>query len=287
MTFLCHANLVRLFAPFAAQIELIATWRRRTSFRFQMPDGEPPFRLGTELGTIPNEVPYLSASKHRCSQMAGKTWEPRVKIGIGWQGNPWGQIDKGRYHTLGKIPASVRAIPGVRLISLQKIHGMDQLNNLPAGMKSKRWVIFDQGEDGFVDTAAIIQTSILLSHPTRQRPTLRARSAFPRGLRSNTCPTGAGCSTATIVRGTRRCGFSASQTRRLGTSVCCNGRRITTKVCAIVGMRKLSSLYPTRGGPHIIAPIMSVRSFDDAHPSSHYGQRPHSSSGSHIRVSHA
>ena len=49
-------------------------------------------------------------------------------------------------------------IPGIRLISLQKHHGLDQLATAPAELRVETLGDeFDSGPDAFVDTAAIMQ----------------------------------------------------------------------------------------------------------------------------------
>jgi hypothetical protein len=49
------------------------------------------------------------------------------------------------------------AVRGVRLISLQKIHGLDQLMDLPADMVVESLgPDFDEGPDGFIDAAAVM-----------------------------------------------------------------------------------------------------------------------------------
>jgi ADP-heptose:LPS heptosyltransferase len=48
-------------------------------------------------------------------------------------------------------------MPGVRLISLQKTDGLDQLHDLPTGMRIETLgADFDAGPDAFADTAAIM-----------------------------------------------------------------------------------------------------------------------------------
>ena len=47
-------------------------------------------------------------------------------------------------------------MPNVRLISLQRTHGLEQLEQLPAGMTVETLGEFDAGDDAFVDTAAIM-----------------------------------------------------------------------------------------------------------------------------------
>ncbi len=50
-------------------------------------------------------------------------------------------------------------MPGVRLISLQKGPGAEQLNDLPAGMSVERLGDqFDQGPDAFLDSAAVMES---------------------------------------------------------------------------------------------------------------------------------
>jgi ADP-heptose:LPS heptosyltransferase len=49
-------------------------------------------------------------------------------------------------------------LPGVRLISLQKNNGVEQLENLPAGMRVETLGDdFDSGLDAFIDTAAAME----------------------------------------------------------------------------------------------------------------------------------
>jgi hypothetical protein len=49
-------------------------------------------------------------------------------------------------------------VPGVRLISLQKHHGLEQLANLPDGMRIETLGDdFDAGSDAFIDAAAVMQ----------------------------------------------------------------------------------------------------------------------------------
>jgi hypothetical protein len=51
----------------------------------------------------------------------------------------------------------------VRLISLQKVHGLDQLNQLPTGMQVETLGSdFDEGPDAFIDTAAAMMSLDLI-----------------------------------------------------------------------------------------------------------------------------
>ena len=61
------------------------------------------------------------------------------KIGITWQGKPLGKIDRGRSIPLEKF-MPLAGVPGVRLISLQRNHGLDQLAPVQERMKIETWL---------------------------------------------------------------------------------------------------------------------------------------------------
>ena len=76
------------------------------------------------------------------------------KIGIVWQGNPDPEADRARSIPLVAF-APLAEIAGVRLISLQRGFGEEQLANLPPSMRVETLgADFDAGADAFVDTAA-------------------------------------------------------------------------------------------------------------------------------------
>ncbi len=86
---------------------------------------------------------------------------PGLKIGIAWQGNPNAKIDKGRSPPLAAF-APLAQIPGVTLISLQQMDGLDQLQRLPAGMRVETLGNTVDMDGAFVDTAAIMANLDLL-----------------------------------------------------------------------------------------------------------------------------
>lgn len=94
--------------------------------------------------------PYLTAEPERVARWRERLGTHGFKIGIVWTGKPSG----GRGVPLAAFEPLAR-VPGVRLISLQKHHGLEELNALPAGMRVE--VLgddFDAGADAFIDTAA-------------------------------------------------------------------------------------------------------------------------------------
>ena len=108
--------------------------------------------------SLPNRACDHPGAKRRiCSRRptGPQQWKQIIgehgfKIGIAWQGNPNVKMDIGRSLPLREFfPLS--QLPGVRLISLQKDSGADQIADLPAGMR-----VETQGQ---VSTAAPTRSS--------------------------------------------------------------------------------------------------------------------------------
>ncbi len=86
-----------------------------------------PGIFGTTLESIPAEVPYLSAGAERVEFWRAKLPEwPGLRVGIMWQGNPEYEFDRLRSIPLVEF-APLAEVSGVRLLSLQKYEGLDQL----------------------------------------------------------------------------------------------------------------------------------------------------------------
>ncbi|MSP94235.1 MAG: tetratricopeptide repeat protein [Alphaproteobacteria bacterium] len=156
VTFLCHPNLIRLFRSFSDSIELIGSCDATRRFDFQCALMSVPERLGVALENIPNEVPYLFAEEALAAEWRETVGMHGFKIGITWQGNPLGKIDRGRSIPLEKL-APLADIPGTRLICLQRNHGLDQLAKAQERLKIEALGAFDEGSDSFIDSAAIMQ----------------------------------------------------------------------------------------------------------------------------------
>jgi Tfp pilus assembly protein PilF len=122
-----------------------------------------PRLLGTTLETIPAPVPYLSASPDLVAQWRAKLAEfPGFKVGIAWQGDPAHALDRFRSIPLAEFQPLADAA-GVRLVSLQKKHGLDQL----AALGDRLGLVqfgddVDEANGAFVDTAAIIKNLDLI-----------------------------------------------------------------------------------------------------------------------------
>jgi tetratricopeptide (TPR) repeat protein len=154
-TFVCPPRLLRLLSS-KAKMRFTDSPPDRESFDAQIAISSLPRAFGTRLETIPAAVPYLAAEP-RLREM----WRKRIgaegfKIGVVWQGNPDPEADRARSLPLNAL-APLAGIAGVRLISLQKGAGEEQLSNLPASLRIETLgANFDAGPDAFVDTAAVM-----------------------------------------------------------------------------------------------------------------------------------
>ena len=123
----------------------------------QVPLISLPGILGTRLETIPATVPYLAADARLIKHWRGVLRRvDGLKVGIIWQGNPAYMFDRLRSVPLVEF-APLAAVPGVRLIGLQKGTGSEQLAALDG-----RFEVLDLAgsldvESGpFMDTAAVM-----------------------------------------------------------------------------------------------------------------------------------
>ena len=79
------------------------------------------------------ESPYLAPEPEKIAAWRERIGGQGFRIGVVWQGNPRYGVDHRRSVPLRHF-APLAALPGVRLYSLQAVHGLDQLDALPEGM---------------------------------------------------------------------------------------------------------------------------------------------------------
>ena len=115
-----------------------------------------PRLFGTREDTIPAPIPYLRADSVTIERWQARLAQGGVRVGIGWQGKPGTVVDHGRSVDVASF-APLARIPGVRLISLQKNQGTEQLASLPPDMQVETLgTDFDAGSEAFRDTAAVM-----------------------------------------------------------------------------------------------------------------------------------
>jgi tetratricopeptide (TPR) repeat protein len=113
-----------------------------------------PGIFGSNLATLPAEVPYLFPDASLVERWRGEmALSDELQVGIVWQGNPHYVRDRSRSFRLAQFEVISR-VAGVRLISLQKGYGSEQLADL-AG----RFEVTDLGSrlGDLMDTAAAME----------------------------------------------------------------------------------------------------------------------------------
>jgi tetratricopeptide (TPR) repeat protein len=125
-----------------------------------------PRIFGTTLESIPAHVPYLMPDPDLLYR-----WKQRLdaidgfKVGIAWQGSPTYRKDLERSFPLRYL-APLAAVPGVRLISLQKGYGREQIASDSGSID-----VLDLSEEldevtgPFLDTAAVLNSLDLVISP--------------------------------------------------------------------------------------------------------------------------
>jgi tetratricopeptide (TPR) repeat protein len=148
-------GLPRLLAGLSPAVTILDNGAKR-AFDYHIPLLSMPLACHTRLANIPATTAYLAAEPERCAHWRDRIGENDFKIGICWQGNRTTSSDIGRSFPVRHFE-TISRLSGVRLISLQKGPGVEQLDSLPSGMMIERPPApFDDGPDAFIDTAAVM-----------------------------------------------------------------------------------------------------------------------------------
>jgi tetratricopeptide (TPR) repeat protein len=155
---LCQPRLLELLRRCPGIDRVVPNGEPLPEFDVHAPLATLPCLLGTTVETIPAAVPYLLPDP---ALVEGWRLElppdGTFRVGIAWQGNPRYGGDRHRSIPLRHFLPLAR-LPGVRLVSLQKGLGSEQLRSLPAGngiveLGSR----LDETDGAFLDTAAVMQ----------------------------------------------------------------------------------------------------------------------------------
>jgi tetratricopeptide (TPR) repeat protein len=153
----CPKSLLRLLAAFPGVDQLVAAGERPPAHDWHAPLLSLPGVFGTTPQNAPADVPYLAADpvlvEHWRREMAPDF--PRFKVGVAWQGNPRFKGDRQRSMPLARFAPLART-PGVRLFSLQKGYGSEQLPDIDFSVTDLGQRL-DEGSGPFMDTAAVMK----------------------------------------------------------------------------------------------------------------------------------
>ena len=113
-----HPELMRLAETLRGVSTLIGRGDPVPPFDLHCPLMSLPLAFGTELGTIPTEVPYLRAVLDPPAEIFGRAVKG-LRVGLVWAGSPENSSDGRRSIPLSAF-APLREVPGVLLYSLQR-----------------------------------------------------------------------------------------------------------------------------------------------------------------------
>jgi tetratricopeptide (TPR) repeat protein len=153
-------QLRELLSGLGPAIEIVARTAPPERYDFHCALSSLPLAFRTTLADIPARIPYLFADPLRVARWRQRLGDAGYRIGIVWQGSR-NRIDIGRSLPL-EMFARLATIAGVRLISLQKGAGREQLrqsNDLPVEDLGEE---FDTGPQAFLDSAAVMSSLDLI-----------------------------------------------------------------------------------------------------------------------------
>lgn len=181
--------LMRLLASGEGIDELVCDDAGLPYFDLHVPMLSVPGFLKTTLETIPGHVPYLQPKPELIAK-----WKQRLaefdgfKIGICWQGSPDFHADAQRSMSLQHF-AKLAAVPGVRLFSLQKGAGTEQLQTLGGEFEVTSFGDEMDAEAGpFMDTAAIMRNLDLVITSDTSVPHLAGALGVPTWIALSISP---------------------------------------------------------------------------------------------------
>jgi Flp pilus assembly protein TadD len=158
--FECNDPLVRLFAGLTGVDKVVGRSGPESPHDVHVPLLSLPHRLGTDVNTIPAEIPYLHAEPELVAEWGVRLGTAiasagcRLRVGLIWAGNPSFKDDRRRSPGLEPL-LPLLDVPGVAFFALQKGGGRADLERLHHRLGP---AFTDLGPDigDFADTAAIM-----------------------------------------------------------------------------------------------------------------------------------
>ena len=146
-----QADLVDLVKTIDGVAEVVAVGQPLPAFAVHAPMLSLPRLLGTTMGTIPAETPYMRAPVGSGAALPDLAHAPGLKVGLVWAGNPGHSGDRWRSMALSTLKPLLET-PGVTFVSLQKGDAATQIADAEAA-------IIDAGPalNSFSDTAAVME----------------------------------------------------------------------------------------------------------------------------------
>jgi hypothetical protein len=136
-----------------SSIEVIGRGERLPPFDLHCPLMSLPSIFRTELGSIPADVPYLSAPEARIAKWRGRLGERGAfRVGINWAGSAMHHNDRNRSLPFGRI-SPLLSVEGIAFVSLQR-----NLSREDSAALRDHANLVDVGDDiaDFADSAALL-----------------------------------------------------------------------------------------------------------------------------------
>ena len=152
-----NTPLVPLLQSATPAVSILAMDQVPDRFDYHIPLMSIPLALGIN---IPETGRYLAAEPARVANWRDRLGVEGYRVAVAWQGDAIKGAE-GKSFPVSAL-ANIAAIPGVRLINLQKHAGAEQLETLPLGMAVETFVGVDDGPGAFLDSAAILENCDLL-----------------------------------------------------------------------------------------------------------------------------
>jgi tetratricopeptide (TPR) repeat protein len=153
----CQNALLPILSRTSGIDQLIAWGATPPPFDVYSPLLSVPALVGTTVETIPAEVPYILPDPELVAHWRRQLAPIRgFRVGITWQGSPRHPWDRHRSVPLELFEPLAR-VEGVRLISLQKGAGSEQLRALAGRFPVQSLgELLDETSGPFMDTAAVL-----------------------------------------------------------------------------------------------------------------------------------
>jgi hypothetical protein len=158
----CQKKIARLLASCPGVEQVVVERSQIPEFAVYAPLMSLPLIFRTTLSSVPTRVPYLKAEAEAIGRWRAELdTSGGFKIGVAWQGNPQYRRDRERSYRLAELE-TVAQVSGVRLLSLQGIYGLEQLEEV-----KYRFAVTNLGEklSDFMDIAAVMRSLDLVITP--------------------------------------------------------------------------------------------------------------------------
>jgi tetratricopeptide (TPR) repeat protein len=147
-----HLPLVALAASVKGVSEVIASGGKVPEFDLYCPLLTLPLAFGTELATIPADIPYIRADERRVAKWSGRlSANGRLRIGICWAGTKAHFNDRNRSMSLERF-ACLFSVPNLDYVCLQK----DVSDTDLAMLREHGVTALGHEFQDFSDTAAVV-----------------------------------------------------------------------------------------------------------------------------------